>query len=114
MGIETTLVNDHVRHVSTGRILLQSTPAQFTTVVGFKPRYIKVSNVSERVELEWFVGMNDNEALKTVAAGTRTKLTALAIIPTEDGFSVGLDTDLLPVHDSNGTNDNNLDSVVIA
>jgi hypothetical protein len=39
---------------------------------GFKPRYVRWVNLTDRVEIEWFEGMDANTCLKTVAAGTRT------------------------------------------
>ena len=39
---------------------------------GFKPRYVRWVNVTDRVEGEFFEGMAANSCLKTVAAGTRT------------------------------------------
>lgn len=39
---------------------------------GFKPRYVRWVNLTDRVEVEWFEGMDANTCLKTIAAGTRT------------------------------------------
>ena len=55
--------------------------------LGFKPRYIRVDNVTDRIALEWFEGMTTAHALKTVAAGTRTLETSGGI--TVDGAEVG-------------------------
>jgi hypothetical protein len=40
--------------------------------VGFAPSYIRVVNVTDRIEFEWFLGMTSGHALMTIAAGTRT------------------------------------------
>jgi hypothetical protein len=80
--------------VATGRYLDTGTVAAYTFVLGFKPRYVKVDNITSRDGLEWFEGMADAHALKTVAAGTRTAITSNGITPTEDGFTLGLDTDV--------------------
>lgn len=39
---------------------------------GFKPRYVRWENATDRVMIEWFEGMADNTCIKTAAAGTRT------------------------------------------
>ena len=51
--------------------------------VGFKPRYVKLENVTDRVSIEWYEGMAANTCIKTVAAGTRTLET------TNGGITVG-------------------------
>lgn len=43
-----------------------------TLTIGFKPSYLKLSNVTDRIEEEKFESMLDTEVLHTVAAGTRT------------------------------------------
>ena len=49
------------------------TATDYTRVeTGFKPRYVRWVNLTDRVEVEWFEGMDANTCLKTVAAGTRT------------------------------------------
>lgn len=45
------------------------TAADFTITCGFEPKYVKVTNVTDRISGEWF---SDGSQLKTVAAGTRT------------------------------------------
>lgn len=39
---------------------------------GFKPRYVRWENATDRIMIEWFEGMADNTCIKTAAAGTRT------------------------------------------
>lgn len=39
---------------------------------GFRPRYVRVENVTDRIAFEWFDGMALGDYLKTVAAGTKT------------------------------------------
>lgn len=39
---------------------------------GFKPRVVRIHNLTDRISHEWFEGMADNSALKSIAAGTRT------------------------------------------
>lgn len=56
---------------------------------GFKPRYVRWVNITDRVEIEWFEGMAANTCLKTIAAGTRTLETANGGITVDDkGFRV--------------------------
>jgi len=84
-----------VCNVAVGRYLDTGTVAAFTITCGFKPRYVKVSNVTSRDQMEWFEGMDDDSGVKTVAAGTRTLSTSAAITPTSNGFTMGLDTDVV-------------------
>lgn len=39
---------------------------------GFKPRYVRWENATDRTSIEWFEGMAANTCIKIVAAGTRT------------------------------------------
>lgn len=59
-----------------GRITFPSTSIVTTdqTLVeaGFTPRYIRWTNVTSRVQVEWFEGMVADTCLKTAANGTRT------------------------------------------
>lgn len=41
-------------------------------VVGFKPKYVKWENVTDRICGEFYDGMAANSCIKTAAAGTRT------------------------------------------
>jgi hypothetical protein len=56
---------------------------------GFKPRYVRWVNLTDRVEVEWFEGMDANTCLKTVAAGTRTLETSNGGVTVDErGFRV--------------------------
>lgn len=56
---------------------------------GFKPRYVRFENATDRIMVEWFQGMTDNNCIKTAAAGTRTlETTNGGITPTARGFQV--------------------------
>lgn len=49
------------------------TAADSTRVLtGFKPRYVRWVNLTDRVEVEWFEGMTANTCMKTIATGVRT------------------------------------------
>ncbi len=64
------------------------TPAALVVTCGFKPRYIRVVNLTDRVQYEWFDGMADANALKQVAAGTGTFETSATLTPGERGFTL--------------------------
>ena len=66
------------------------TAADSTRVLtGFKPRYVRWVNLTDRVEVEWFEGMTANTCMKTAAAGTRTLETTNGGITVDDkGFRV--------------------------
>lgn len=36
---------------------------------GFTPKYVRVVNITDRIQVEWFEGMADDTCLKRVAAG---------------------------------------------
>lgn len=56
---------------------------------GFKPRYVRWENATDRTSIEWFEGMADNTCIKIVAAGTRTlETTNGGITVSANGFSV--------------------------
>lgn len=95
MAITQTKTNNHVRNMSVGRYIDTGTVAEFDLDTGFKPRYVRVVNVTSGDMLEWFEGMADASAIKTVAAGTRSIITSLGITPTALGFTVGLDLDVV-------------------
>ena len=84
-----------VTNVAVGRYLDTGTVAAFTITTGFKPRYVRVQNVTSRDQMEWWEGMTDDTAVKTVAAGTGTLNASLGITPLAYGFTVGLDTDVV-------------------
>lgn len=83
-----------VANIAVGRYYTDGTAAAFTITTGFRPRYVRVENLTDRNGLEWFEGMADLSALKTVAAGTKTLVTVLGITDNANGFTVGLDTNV--------------------
>lgn len=66
------------------------TAADSTRVLtGFKPRYVRWVNLTDRVQVEWFEGMTANTCMKTAAAGTRTLESTNGGITVDDkGFRV--------------------------
>lgn len=49
-----------------------ATPAAIVQNPGFRPRYVCVENITDRIKYEWYEGMAITDYIKTVAAGTRT------------------------------------------
>lgn len=66
-----------------------ATPALITLYPGFKPSYVKLVNITDRITYEWEFGMTQGDYIKTVAAGTRT-------LETDDVLDVERDTALRP------------------
>jgi hypothetical protein len=85
---------DGINRFAAGSYLTDGTAAAIDISCGFTPRYVRVVNETSRDMMEWFDGMTDAHAVKTVAAGTRTTITSLGITPATDGFTIGLDTDV--------------------
>lgn len=87
----STQTESQVRNVAVGRYLSTETAAAFNLTTGFKPRYVRVSNVTDGTMMEWYEGMTDAHAIQTAADNARTILEALGITPLGGGFTVGLD-----------------------
>lgn len=85
--------------MANGTFLEDATAVALKIVIGFRPKYVLVMNETSRDGYEWFEGMADAEALKFVAAGTRTIITTLGITPADDGFTIGLDLDVNVVNE---------------
>ncbi len=80
-----------VNNVAVGRYLTTGTAAAFNITTGFKPRVVRVINVTARIENVWLEGMADASALHIIADGTRTLIVTLGITPLSNGFTVGFD-----------------------
>ena len=95
MAITSTQSEHQVRNVAAGRYITTGTAAAFVITTGFKPRYVKVQNLaSTGSTAEWYEGMADASAWKSVVAGDGSLITTLGITVSASGFTVGLDTDL--------------------
>jgi len=92
----TQTSNGGVANIKVGRYISSSTAAAFKITTGFKPRYVKVVNLnaSGYVQEEWFEGMSDDTAFKSGIDGAQSVISSLGITVAEDGFTVGLDTDI--------------------
>ena len=75
-----------ISHIDTGTVAARK------FVVGFKPRYVKVVNETDRIQEEWFEGMADAEGLLQIANGDKTLITTNGITVAADGFTFGLNT----------------------
>ncbi len=83
-----------VMQLAVGSYITSSTAAAFTITTGFKPLWVRVVNETSGDMYEWYHGMAAAEAIKTVAAGTRSIITTLGITQAENGFTIGLDLDV--------------------
>jgi hypothetical protein len=92
--VQTQTNTAGIVNTSVGRYLTDATAAAIPITVGFKPRHVRIVNVTSRDEMEWFEGMAAASAVKTVAAGTRTLITTNGITVSDSGFTIGLDTDV--------------------
>lgn len=75
MGLTTnTMRGDYgITQGSTGKLDTDGAAAAAVVVpLGFVPRYVRVVNLTDRIQYEWFEGMTNPGALKQVAAGTGT------------------------------------------
>lgn len=98
MAITSTQSTEHgIANVAVGRYLDSSVSDNTEITVGFKPRYVCIANLagSGLVQMEWFEGMASDSGLKTSIAGARSLVTSNGITVQDDGFLIGLDTDLL-------------------
>jgi len=83
-----------VFNMAVGSYLTSSTAAAFVITTGFKPRFVEVVNETSGDSYRWYAGMAAAEAVKRVAAGTTSIITTHGITVSENGFTVGLDTDV--------------------
>lgn len=96
MAQTATQTYSHVRNHVVGRFLDTGTVAATAFTLGFKPRYVKVVNVTSGDMFEYYEGMAAASACKTVGAtGVRTLVTSNGITVSDSGFTLGLDTDVL-------------------
>lgn len=49
---------------------------------GFRPRYVCVDNITDRIKWEWYEGAVSATCVQTVAAGTRTLITTAGVTVT--------------------------------
>ena len=68
--------------------------AQNIRSVGFRPRSVKLINVTSGDEMFWQEGMADDEGFKRIAAGAGALVVSDGVIPLSDGFTLGADADM--------------------
>ncbi len=93
----TAVTNEplNLLRMATGSYFDNGTEAAYTySDLGFKPRYVKVVNLTSGDQEEWFEGMTAAHAHKRIAAGTAAPITSLGITVSDRGFTIGLDTDI--------------------
>jgi hypothetical protein len=96
---ETKFTDGSVKNSSSGSRTGSRVAADFTVVLGFSPRRIKVSNLTDRVSAEWHAESPAGTQLLTIADGTKTYVdTGIALVSAGNGFTVdvsvvGLETD---------------------
>lgn len=81
-----TSQNMSVSNFATGTFTGDGTAIE--VLCGFKPRHVKVVNVTDVEVWDKFESMTDAQSIKTVTAGTTTIDTASAIVLTERGFTL--------------------------
>lgn len=84
-----------LNNVAVGRYIDTGTVTAFTITTGFKPRYVRVQNITSGDQEEWYEGMTAAHALKTNSTGTAAQITSLGITVSENGFTLGVDTDIV-------------------
>jgi hypothetical protein len=97
MAITSTQVQNSasVAHTAAGRYKDTGTVAAFSITLGWKPVWVRVLNeAASSSSFEHYVGMTDGHAIKRAVAGDLTVVTANGITLNDDGFTVGLDTDV--------------------
>lgn len=82
MAITSSQKNsDRQAQLATGAYLdSAATPEAMTITLGFNPRYVRVTNLTTRVQHEWMDGMAATHTLKIAANGDATDDTNSAIV----------------------------------
>lgn len=76
-------VSSGVANHTTGHLVNDAGGAVAVSLsIGFIPRIFRIHNVTDRISYEWYNGMTNPGAVKTVAAGTRT-------LETTEGPTIG-------------------------
>lgn len=92
MAIATQTISHHqVRNEAIGRFTTDATAAADTSFnIGYTPRYVRLINLTDGNQLEWFEGMAADSAIATTQAGAATVITSngITVNSTIAGFSV--------------------------
>lgn len=89
----TQLASQGTPAFATGKVVFDGTAivaADYVEIYcGFKPKYVSFQNLTDRIGVEFYEGMTDNNCLKTAATGARTlETTNGGITLTNTGFRV--------------------------
>jgi len=86
----TKRMGDSVAQFATGTFQDTGTIKKTAIHLGWKPRYVRLINLTDRDEWEWFAdGTANGTTLKSVAAGTRTLDTADDMIYAVENYNLG-------------------------
>lgn len=90
---KTVAVDQQCGQRAIGKVVFDGTTITATEYLriecGFKPRRVRVINLTSRIEGEYWEGMSSAQHLRTVAAGTRTLDTTAGSFSLDDrGFRV--------------------------
>jgi len=61
-------------------------------MIGFRPSFIEIFNVTSGIGLKWIEGMGDASGIKTAQNGDRTLVATNGITPEATGFTLGTDS----------------------
>lgn len=78
--------------MAVGRHINSSAEAAFTVDIGFKPRYVKVVNLDDDIQGEWFEGMAAASMFKRIQSGTGDEVSSNGITVSVSGFTLGADS----------------------
>lgn len=79
-------------NMAVGRFINSSAEAAFTITLGFKPRYVKVINLADDIQGEFFEGMAASEMFVRIQNGTGNLVSSNGIIVLDNGFTLGADS----------------------
>ena len=82
-----------VQRIITGAVVGTGAALDVKTV-GFRPRKVTLLNETGLAKGEWTNSMADGEMLKTITAGTMSKVTTNGVTPLSNGFTIGADADV--------------------
>lgn len=89
----------HKGHLAIGTV--EGTGSAINLQLGFTPKHVRLVNEDGLAAMEWFAGMADGHGIKTVTAGTMSKVTTNGVTPyagtpggDAEGITIGADTDI--------------------
>lgn len=73
---------------------LTGTGAEIDVNLGFRPRYVKVVDITQLATAEAIDGMPDGKGLLEVTAGTKSQMSSGGLTITPNGFTIGTNANL--------------------